>query len=123
MSITVNQTGKNLRLKIYNEVSESHKVEKQCFRFCLNYKCLCLLSKFHPLLSSISSVQFSSDTQSCLTLCDPMDCSTPGLPVHHQFLELTQTHVHKVSDAIQPSHLSSLSPPAFNLFQHQGLFK
>ena len=65
--------------------------------------------------------QFSSVTRSCLTLCDPMDCSTPGLPVHHQLPELTQTHVHWVSDAIQPSHpLSSPSPPAFNLSQHQG---
>ena len=69
------------------------------------------------------SVQFSSVTQSCLTLWDPMDCSTPGFPVH-QLLELTQTHVHWVSDAIQPSHpLSSPSPPAFNLSQHQGLFQ
>ena len=70
------------------------------------------------------SVQFSSVTQSCPTLCDPMNHSTPGLPVHHQLLESTQTHVHRVSDAIQPSHpLSSPSPPAFNLSQHQGLFK
>ena len=62
--------------------------------------------------------------QSCLTPCDPMDCSTPGLPVHHQLSEFTQTQVHWVGDAIQPSHpLSSLSPPAFNLFQHRGLFK
>ena len=68
--------------------------------------------------------QFSSVTQSCLTLCDPMDCSTPGLPVHHQLPELTQTHVHRVSDAIQPSHpLLSPSPPAFNISQHQGLFQ
>ena len=67
---------------------------------------------------------FSSVAQSCLTLCDPMDCSTPGLPVHHQLLELAQTHVHWVGDAIQPSHpLSSPSPPTFNLFQHQGLFQ
>jgi len=67
--------------------------------------------------------QFISVTQSCSSLCDPMDCSTPGLPVHHQLLELTQTHVHRVSDAIQPSHpLSSPSPPAFNLSQHQGPF-
>ena len=66
----------------------------------------------------------SSVTQSCPTLYDPVDCSTPGLPVHHQLLEFTQTHVHWVSDAIQPSHpLSSPSPPAFNLSQHQGLFK
>ena len=71
-----------------------------------------------------SSVQFSSVAQSCLTLCDPMDCSTPGLPVYHQHPEFTQTHVHWVSDAIQPSHpLSSPSPPALNLSQHQGLFK
>ena len=68
--------------------------------------------------------QFSSVTQLCLTLCDPMDCSTPGLPVHYQLPELTQTHVHWVSDAIQPSHpLLSPSPPVFNLSQHQGLFQ
>ena len=68
--------------------------------------------------------QFSWVTQSCLTFCDPMDCSTPGLPVHHQLLEFTQTQVHWVSDAIQPSHpLSSPSPSAFSLSQHQGLFR
>ena len=62
--------------------------------------------------------------QSCPTICDPMDCSTPGFPVHHWLLELTQTHVHWVGDAIQPSHpRSSRSPPVFNLVQHQGLFK
>ena len=70
------------------------------------------------------SVQSSSVAQSCPTLCNPMDCSTPGLPVHHQLPEFTQTHVHQVGDAIQPSHpLSSPSPPAFNLSQHQGLFQ
>ena len=69
-------------------------------------------------------VQFSSVTQSCPTLSDLMDCSMPGLPVHHQLLEFTQTHVHSVGDAIQPSHpLLSPSPPAFNLSQHQGLFQ
>ena len=62
---------------------------------------------------------FSSVIQSCPTLCDPMGCSTPGFPVHHQLPELTQTHVHWVGDAIQPSHPS---PPAFNHSQHQGLF-
>ena len=68
------------------------------------------------------SVQFSSVTQSCPVLCDPMDCNTPGFLVHHQLPELAQTHVHHVGDAIQPSHpLSSPSPPAFNLSQHQGL--
>ena len=68
--------------------------------------------------------QFSSVTQSCLTLCNPMNCSTTGLPVHHQLPEFTQTHVHPVGDAIQPSHpLSSPSPPAPNPSQHQSLFQ
>ena len=68
--------------------------------------------------------RISSVTQPSLTLCDPMDCSTPDFPVHHQLLGPTQTHVHRVGDAIQPSHpLLSLSPPAFNLFQHQSLFQ
>ena len=76
------------------------------------------------IVSQFSSVQFSSVAQSYTTLCNPMERSTPGLPVHHQLLESTQTHVHWVSDAIQPSHpLSSPSPPAFNLSQHQSLFK
>ena len=71
---------------------------------------------------SFSSVQFSRS--SCPTLCDPMNCSTSGLPVHHQLPEFTQTHVHSVGDAIQPSHpLSSPSPPALKLSQHQGLFQ
>ena len=70
------------------------------------------------------AVQFSSVAQSCPTLCDPMNRSTPGLPVHHQLLEFTQTHVHWISDAIQPSHpLLSPSPPALNLSKHQGLFQ
>ena len=69
-------------------------------------------------------VQFSSVAQSCLTLCDPMNRSTPGLPVHHQLPEFTKTHVHRVGDAIQPSHsLSSPSPPAPNPSQHQSLFQ
>ena len=67
--------------------------------------------------------EFSSTTQLCPTLCNPMDCSTSGFPVHHQFLKLAQTHVHRVSDAIQPSHPLSPSSPAFNLSQHQGLFQ
>ena len=70
------------------------------------------------------SVQFSSVAQSCPSLCSPMNRSTPGLPVHHQLLEFTQTHVHRVSDAIQPSHpLSSTSPPAPNFSQQQTLFQ
>ena len=68
--------------------------------------------------------QFHLVTQSCLTLCNPMNRSSPGLPVHHQLLEITQTHVHWVGDAIQPSHpLPSPSPPAPNHSQHQGLFR
>ena len=75
-------------------------------------------------LESLLQHQLSSVTQSCLTLGDSMNCSTPGLPVHHQLLELAQTHVHRVGDAIQPSHpLSSPSLPALNLSQHQGLFQ
>ena len=69
-------------------------------------------------------IQFSSVAQSCPTLCDPMNRSTPGLAVHHQLPEFTQTHIHRVSDAIQPSHpLSSPSPPAPNPSQHQSLFQ
>ena len=75
-------------------------------------------------LSHTQISQFSSTAQSCPTLCDPMNRSAPGLPVHHQLPESTQTHVHRVGDAIQPSHpLSSPSPPALNLSQHQSLFK
>ena len=75
-------------------------------------------------IRKFSSVQFSSDAQSCATLCDPMNHSTPGLPVHRQLADFTKTHIHSVSDAIQPSHpLSSPSPPALNLSQHQDLFK
>ena len=74
--------------------------------------------------TNISSVQFSSIAQSCLNVCNPMNSSTPGLPVHHQLLEFTQTLVHRVGDAVQPSHpLSSPSLHAPNPSQHQGLFQ
>ena len=85
-----------------------------------------LIKKFpgFVVVHTVKSFQFSSVVQSSPTPCDPMNCSTPGLPVHHQLLEFTQTHVHWVGDAIQPSHpLSSSFPPALNLSQHQGLFK
>ena len=76
------------------------------------------------LMEEANEDQFSSVVQSCPTLCDPMHCSTPGFPVHHQLLQFIQTHVHQVGDAIQPSHpLLSPSPPALNLSQHPGLFK
>ena len=77
-----------------------------------------------PLEVGFSSVQFSSIAQSCPTLCDPINRSTPGLPVHHQLPEFTLTSIHRVSDAIQPSHpRSSPSPPAPNPSQHQSLFQ
>ena len=69
------------------------------------------------------AVQFSSVTQLCLTLCNPMNCSTPGLPVHHQLPESTQTHVHQISDAIQPSHPLSSPSPSLNLSRYQSLFQ
>ena len=85
---------------------------------------LCIKSSRERQISYNSTYQFSSAAQSCPTLCDPMNPSTPGLPVHHRLPEFTQTHVHRVSDAIQPSHpLSSPSPPAPNPSQHQGLFQ
>ena len=97
--------------------------------FCFVYKAPCIISSLNLQalywkVESFSSVQFSSVTQSYSTLCDPMNRSTPGLPIHHQLPEFTQTHVHRVSDAIQPSHpLSSPSPPAPNPSQHQSFFQ
>ena len=110
--------------------TSASKKKKKNHLFCLSQdfkpsvseKNSCMHLWFHPGL--LSSVQFSSVVRSCPTLCDPLDCSTPGFPVHHQVLELTQTHVHRVRDAIQSSHpLLSASLPAFNTSQHQGLFK
>ena len=74
------------------------------------------------MLLSITSHQFSSVAHLCLTLCESMDCSMPGFPVHHQLLEITQTHVHRVSNAIQPPHPLSSPSPAFSLSQHKDLF-
>ena len=83
-----------------------------------------LLSRGQTMLQLLGKSVFSSVAQSCPTLCDPMNHRTPGLPVHHQLPEFTQTHVHRVSDAIQPSHpLSSSSPPAPNPSQHQSPFQ
>ena len=88
------------------------------YKYIHSYTC----AQMNMLLHIFSSVQFSSVAQSCPTLCDPMNRSTPELPVHHHLPEFTQTHVHRVSDAIQPSHpRSSPSPPAPNPSQHQGL--
>ena len=91
------------------------KCEKTVVDWCKEWGYFCLYQIV---------LQFSSVTQSCLTLCDSMDCSSPGLPVRHELPELARTHLHWVSDSIQPSHpLSSSSPPAFNLSQHQDLFQ
>ena len=94
-----------------------------CFQPCAWTPCMTGCP--HPWTTPLGQGQsVSSVAQSCPTFCDPMDCSTPGLPVHHQLPELAQTHVRHISDAIQPSHpLSSPSPPTFNLSQHQGLFQ
>ena len=107
-------------------ISSLHYIVCQCqiFLYCFlkfdNLEFLLIFKLF--VIKPISSVQFSLSV--VLTLYVPMNHSTPGLPVHHQLPEFTQTYVHWVSDAIQPSHpLSSSSPPAFNLSQHQGLFK
>ena len=94
--------------------------------FGLMLCCCCfeILNNFKAQWKSLSLVQFSSVAQSCPTLCYPVNRSTPVLPVHHQLPEFTQTHIHRVSDAIQPSHpLSSPSPPAPNPSQHQSLFQ
>ena len=105
----------------YSKVSE----KTYCCDLCQRVLCLCFpLRVLWGLFLYFSSVQFCSVAQSCLTLCDPMNPSTPGLPVHPQLPEFTQTHVHRVHDAIQPSHpLSSPSPPAPNPSQHQSLIQ
>ena len=98
------------------------KVNSISYKQMLSFSCAILYILICYLL--YTSVQFSSVAHSCPTLCDPVNCSTPGLPVHHQLPEFTHTSVHWVGDAIQPSHpLLSPSPPAPNPSQHQGLFQ
>ena len=102
-------------------VEKSWTISSYYFKFLIEFS---LVNSVNFCKTFKVAPQFSSVTQLCPTLCHPMDCSMPGLPVHHQLLEFTQAHVHWVDDAIQPSHpLSSLSPPAFNLSQHRGLFQ
>ena len=114
-----------------SEVSRPFKSQHSCFQWETSF--LLLKSWFLSLEKKstdknlfqklIVKIQFSSVAQLCPTLCEPLACSTPGFPVHHQLPELAQTHIHGVGDAIQPSHpLLSSSPPAFNLSQHEGLF-
>ena len=113
----------------FGKLSSGHRTEKGQFSFqsqrkemWKNAQTTTQLNSFHMLV--IRSYQIRSVAQSCPTLCDPMNPSTPGLPVHHQLPEFTQTHVHRVRDAIQPSHpLLSPSPPASNPSQHQSLFQ
>ena len=123
----------------FEKLSSGHRTGKGQFSFQSqrrampkNVQTTIQLGSFHMLVrlctksfkTGFSSVQFISVAQSCPTLCNPMNCSTPGLPVPHQLPELAQTHFHWVNDAIQPSHpLSPPSPPTFNLSPHQGLFQ
>ena len=96
----------------------------QQFQQCVSFTKSLQYAGRSPESIYVLDYSFSSVTQSCPTLCNPMNSSTPGLPVHHQLPESTQTHVHWVGDVIQPSHpLLSPFPPALNLSQHQGLFK
>ena len=101
-------------------ICEGASLDEMTFQLVDLVDCLLLYGwELFNLFQSISSV-----TQLCPTLCNPMDCSSPGFPIHHQLPELAHTHVHRVGDAIQPPHpLLSPSPPAFNLSQHQGLFQ
>ena len=104
-------------------VDENFSIDEKDERRKVRVKILIRKKRWIWSCSSVqfSSVHFSSVAQSCPTLCNPMNCSMPGLPVHHQLPEFTQTHVHRVSDVIQPSHpLLSPSPPAPNPFQHQS---
>ena len=124
--------------RLWSLESQKEKTEQLTLSLSPTLKFTCRLSHDNPVVVDairvnyinelrdimIPSVQFSSVAQSCLTLCDPMNRSTPGFPVHHQLQEFTQTHVHRIGDAIQPSHaLSSPSSPAPNPSQHQSLFQ
>ena len=106
------------------QASLSFTISQSLLKSCPWMWCCLTISSSFALFSFVYVNQFSLVALSCLTLCSPMNHSTPGLPVHHQLQESNQTHVHWVGDAIQSSHpLSSPSPPALNLSQHQGLFK
>ena len=108
-------------IPIFSKVRFERQLPKFYLEKLYGYICVCVCVYIYKIYLQH---QFSSVAQSCSTLCDPMDCSMLGFPVHHQLLELAQTHVHRVGDAIQPSHpLLSPSPPAFNLSQHQSHWK
>ena len=122
-------TARRSKQSVLKEINPEYSLEGLMLKLKLQYFGHLMqradsLEKTLMLGKSEERVQFSSFAQSCPTLCDATDCSTPGLPVHHQLLEFTQTHVHWVSDAIQPSHpLFSPSPPASNPSQYQSLFQ
>ena len=109
----------------HRKVKSESEVAQSCLTLSNPMDCSLPGSSIHWIFQArVLEWGASSVTQSCPTLCDPMNRSTPGLPVHHHLPEFTQTHVHRVSDAIQPSHpLSSPSPPAPNPSQHQSLFQ
>ena len=116
-----NQTGTSW-YGISHKHTRTHKEREKWNLSILSLTIILLSLAIRKLFTWLT--QFSSVAQLCPTLCDPMNCSTPGLPVHHQLPEFTQTHVHRVGDAIQPSHpLSSPSPPAPNPSQHQSPFQ
>ena len=109
---------------IFIEAQLSYNIMFQVKNMVIQYFYILCKIQIISILQTIFPVQFSSVAQSCLTLCNPMNCSTPGLLVHHQLPEFTQTHVHRIGDTIQPSYLLLLpSPPAPNPLQHQGLFQ
>ena len=138
-------THKNIKLKSISDINnyQFSSIVQSCSTFCNLMDCNipgfhvhhqipdftqthvhCVGDGIQPTHPLQRNIQFSSVAQLYSTLCNPMNHSTPSLPVHHQMPEFTQTHVHRVGDGIQPCHaLSSPSPPALNLSQHQGLFQ
>ena len=117
--------GQEAKVRTGHWTTARFKIGKGIWQDYISSLCLFNLhAEYIMYKASLDEAQLSSVTQSCLTLCDPMNRSMPGLPVHRQISEFTQTHVHRVRDAIQPSHpLSSPSPPALNPSQHQSFFQ
>ena len=110
--------------QVYIRYKDTYKNMKYTYMYNIKNNASWTSGVYWKKKNCFSSVQFSSVAQSCSTLWDRKNCSTPGLPVHHQLPEFTQTHVHWVGDAIQPSHpLSSPSPPSLNASQHQSFFQ
>ena len=122
LSVIIINFTKKIYFHIFFDLSIKYSSFQILIFFLICYSLTTRVDTFNAFVSRLS--QFSSVIQLCLSLCDLMDCNMPGFPVHHQFLELAQTHVHWVGNVIQPFHpLSSPSPSAFSLSQHQGLFQ